>query len=351
MNLIVSRRTARTLGLSSILLFFACIPELDPGSSGLGDTSPPALVSWRLDASTALTIIFDEAVSALAQDFFLRDGAEPEPVGDCRPGDTPDSVVVTLSRAPEPGRPVMLDGSVADGKGNSVTFSLPFWGFNPTPARLMLNEIISQGSSSRPDLVEFRVLDGGNLAGLCFLVGSVLDYEHRYVFPNRVVEPGDYVVLHMKPLGNPLELDELQAKDQSAGVDANPEAWDFWYRGDGGGLPGTNGVLSLASSPYGSYQDALLYSDRTSQSDQKYRGFGSAATRDRADALFAAGMWLAAGEMVAPEDCFPSGGTTSTRSMCRGSASLDCDAASDWHIVPTKGATPGSVNSDEVYAP
>ncbi len=336
---------------TAVVLMAACIPELDPGPQEPGDLSPPALLSWQLTDADSVAIRFDEAVTVTAEDYLLHNGGEPEAASACEYGDSPDCIVVTLASIVAPGKPCMLDGRAQDEAGNSITFSVPLWGYNESPARLIINEILCQGSSTRPDWVEFRVLAGGNLAGLCCAVGSLNDYEHRYVFPNRLVESGDYVVLHLKPLGNPLEKDELDAKDQSGGMDANTLAWDFWYRGDGGGLPGSNGAVSLALSPMGAYEDALLYSDRTSASDEKYRGFGTAAMLARADAINAAAMWLAAGALVAPEDCFRPTGTTSTRTLCRLSSGLDSDAASDWHIVPTKGATPGAVNSDEVYVP
>jgi hypothetical protein len=96
--------------------------------------------------------------------------------------------------------------------------------------------------------------------------------------------------------------------------------------------------------------DAVLYSIRTADSDTKYGGFGSAALRDRVAAIVDSGAWFAS-EPPRPEDCARSEGTTSTRTICRSSSAGDSDSGGDWHVVPTKGSTLGTHNTDEVNVP
>ena len=40
-------------------------------------------------------------------------------------------------------------------------------------------------------------------------------------------------------------------------------AWDLWYRGGDGALPGKNGAVALCSSPRGAMLDAVAYSERS----------------------------------------------------------------------------------------
>ena len=199
--------------------------------------------------------------------------------------------------------------------------------------------------------MELAILDSGDLAGLTFRVGSAAYQVLRYVFPPCRVAAGEYVVLHLKPQGIPEETDETADAAASGGLDARPEARDFWYRDGDGGLPGENGVLSLYRSPTGALLDALLYCTRTSDSDTKYRGFGTQALLDQARSIVAEGGWLIAEPEVRPEDAARSAGTTSTRTLCRSSSSADTDSEADWHLVPTKGSTIGGTNSDAVYVP
>lgn len=335
------------------LCLCSCLPELQNGPFVPGDLRPAGITSWLCRSPREVSVLFDEAVSSNAADFavsgsFGADALALEAVG---PGTTEGELCLILGVEPAPGAPFTVAGMVLDAAGNATSFVLPFWGHNPEPAGLLISEVISEGSATHPDLVEFFVREAGDLAGLSFFVGTQADHDLRYVFPRVRVQAGDFIVLHLKPQGLSTEIDETGAADASGGIDAQPTARDFWFRDGAGAIPGKNGVLTLCVSPMGSLVDAFLYSDRTSESDQKYGGFGSTAFRNRVAGIVAAGGWLAEGEQPSPEDCFSSTGTTSTRSMCRSSDEADGDSRVDWHIVPTKGASPGQANSDERYQP
>jgi hypothetical protein len=110
-------------------------------------------------------------------------------------------------------------------------------------------------------------------------------------------------------------------------------------------------VISVYERPGGPIIDGLLYSNRTSDSDDRYRGFGTSDVLARAEELARDGGWRFAGALVAPEDGISPEGSTATRSLCRSSTSADTDGRGDWHIVPTRGSTFGVDNSDEAYAP
>ena len=105
----------------------------------------------------------------------------------------------------------------------------------------------------------------------------------------------------------------------------------------------------MYEKPEGKLLDCVLYSNRTSSSDQKYRGFGSNRLMLCADELAAEGGWIAALEQIAPEDAVNPDDSTATRSICRSSSSNDTNSKIDWHITPTRGATFGEVNTDEVF--
>jgi len=342
-------------------LLCACVPEVVQSLFSAEDLRPPSLLSWQSSGTNELLLVFDEPVQAAAADFRL--GLVAEDITRVVDGsglagfDVLDLSVTTegqlrlrLAAAVPPGAALALSGLASDLAGNSTSFTLPLWGYNPQPAALLINEIISAGSDSHPDVVELYVTRAGNLAGLCLYMGLADDYDLRYVFASCQVAAGEYLVLHLKPQGLDGELDELEAVDVSIGLDAYQYARDFWCH-VGVQLPGKNGVLSLYDSPYGTVLDALLYSERGSDSDTRYRGFGTAAFLARAEALVASGGWLAAEGVVRPEDAADSAAVTSTRTLGRSSTSADTDAAADWHVVPTRGASIGRQNTDERYQP
>lgn len=325
----------------------SCLPEAAAPPFAPGDLRPPAVVSWGPTGERELVVAFDEPIVEVLPGFASSPGAGVE---SARAGEDGRSVVVSLSEAQAPGARYAVSGTVADAAGNLSAFVLPYWGHNAEPPALLINELLTEGSSTRPDAVEFYALAGGQCAGLAFFVGAPVDYQLRYVFPPLRVEAGDYVVLHLKPQGLSAELDEMVDKAASGGADASVGAWDLWYRDGDGALPGKNGALSLCASPLGSFLDAVAYSERTVDSDVKYGGFGSAALRDRVAALVAAGAWRAS-DPPRPEDCARSAGVTSTRTLCRSSGSADTDSCADWHVAPTKGSSLGSANTDEAYVP
>ncbi|HPE88412.1 MAG TPA: Ig-like domain-containing protein [Spirochaetia bacterium] len=340
-------RIKRLSAVTAAAFLASCVPEPSPEWFSADDLRPPAVASWGPTGPSELVIGFDEEIASAEPGFASYPGPA---VASAVPGDDGRSVRVTLDGVLAPGAAYSVSGVVADAAGNLSGFALPYWGYNPDPPVMLINELITEGSATHPDAVEFYVAEAGDCAGLAFFVGSPSDYACRYVFPPLAADAGDYVTLHLKPQGDDGEVDESAAKDESAGLDASAGAWDLWYRGGDGALPGKNGAVALCSSPRGAILDAVAYSERYADSDTAYGGFGTAALRDRVAEIAAAGAW-AASDPPRPEDCARSTGTTSTRSLCRSSASDDTDSGADWHVVPTRGSTIGAANSDEAYVP
>ncbi len=332
--------------LLGVLVLAGCVPELVSDALEPRDLTPAGVVAWDSSGSRELLVEFDEEIHPAPGGF----AAAPD-LGVLETLAEGSRLRIRTGADAAPGRAFSLEGLVEDASGNTTSFVLPFWGYNPALPRVVINEALTQGSSAHPDALELRSLEAGNLAGLAFFVGTPGHPVLRYVFPDCEVAAGAFIVLHMSPQGIPQEIDETEDPTASGGLDAAPEARDFWYRDGGGALPGENGVLTLCRSPTGGLVDALLYSARTSESDSKYLGFGSQALLAQARDLASAGAWGFSGEDVRPEDAARSSGTTSTRTLCRSRDSGDSDSGSDWHVVPTRGSTIGSENTDERYEP
>jgi hypothetical protein len=323
-----------------------CESEIVAGILAPRDLTPPSVASWNSEGSREFVVEFDEDVSATPSGF-----AVVPAMGTLTVQAEGKDLKITSEAAAVPGASYSLEGTVLDACGNSTSFVLPFWGYNPRLPVVLINEALTQGSSTHPDAVELAILSTGNLAGLTFRVGSAGYSVLRYILPSCEAAAGEFVVLHLKPQGIAVEVDELADTGASGGLDASNGGRDFWYRGGDGALSGENGAVSLYGSPTGMLVDALLYSSRTSASDTKYAGFGSQALLDQATDIVAAGGWKTAGGAVSPEDAAASGCTTATRTLCRSSASADTDSSADWHVVPTRGSSLGAANSDEVYSP
>ena len=324
-------------------LLLGCGPFPDLRRIAAGDISPPVLLGAESITTRSAILLFNEPVAPVDGSMTLEPTIQPSAVS-C----TENSVVLDFSDDLTPGAPYFIESTVEDGTGNRTRFITQFYGFNPRIPEVVINEFITQGSGSHPDVVELLVLEDGNLSGMCVVEGTKNFWKDRCILPSVEVSTGDFVLVHFKPDGIASEIDETIDRAASDGKDTSPEAWDYWVK-EGNGLSGNNGVLTVYDKPEGRLIDGVLYSNRTSSSDQKYRGFGSKDVMLMADELHSEGGWKAGGELVTPEDGVNPDESTSTRSMSRSSSSLDTDSGADWHITPTRGATFGETNIDEIY--
>lgn len=337
-------KNIRTLTLLVLLgVPVACGPVQDPRSAE-ADLRPPQLQAIQTLGPAEISVEFDEDAALVADKTRISPAlAITEITG-------PGRQIVIRGETQTPGRLYTLEAEAEDAKGNRASFMADFYGYNGHVPRLLITEFITQGSGNHPDLVELKALTAGDMGGAVLYQGTPSSFDNRIVFPAFAVGEGAFILVHWKPSGDPGEVDETDDMAASKGFDVSDSAWDLWVAG-GKGLSGNNGVLSLYDRPGGKCLDGVLYSNRTSQSDELYRGFGSAGTLTRAEELVKDGGWKSAGARVSPEDAVNPEGSTSTRSMCRQSGSADTDTSADWHIVPTRKASFGAENCDEVYAP
>jgi len=337
-------RTNRTL-IALIVICAAtsgCGPLPDPRAVYSGDLQSPVFLGVRAVSATSLEVEFHEPVTARIADYA------------CKPDSVVTSVTVIdttvhidLADPLSAGAEYMVYGTAYDESGNSMKFITKVFGFNPAVPSLRINEFTTKGSGNHPDCVELIAESSGNLAGVTIYEGTPASWAERKVLPATPVETGDYIVVHFKPEGLETERDEVDRRDEAVGLDALPSAWDFWVTA-GDGLSGNNGAITLCDSPGGAVLDAVLYSNRTSSSDERYSGFGSRQVLEQAEFLTDAGAWRTVEPYPRPEDAVNPDDSTATRSICR-LPGIDTDAREDWYVVPTRGVSFGEENSREVY--
>lgn len=334
---------AATAALAGLAVIAGCAPLEDTLYFADQDFTPPSMISLEVTGPTSIVARFSEVTTA--ERAFVSSELGEVSVSQAGP-----ELTFETERAGEVGRPYQLEAVVTDEAGNTMSFVETVYGYNPAVPEVLINELTTQGSSTHPDVVELRLLSHGNLGGLTLYAGAPAEYDARIVFPDVELPADSYVVVHFKPEGIPEEIDELEDPTASGGLDATDTGWDFWVE-DSSGISGNNGAVSLYDQPGAGLLDAVIYSNRTSASDERYRGFGSKKALAMVDGVAADGGWVAAGAQVAPEDAVDPEDSTATRSMNRKRSPEDTDTAADWHIVPTSGYTFGAPNNDEEYAP
>ncbi len=333
-----------------VLLWCCCTPLIDLAETGEtfgvtgADLTPPVLGPAGAVDSFTFSLSFNEPLGAFHLENISPGIGDPQVVFDGT------EVMIESSSAQIPGTEYSLDIRATDTAGNSQQLIVRCYGYNADIAGLLINEFTCQGSSTHPDVLELKVTESGNLAGMAVLEGTDSNWDQRIILPECAVTPGDFILIHFKPQGIPEEVDETGAVDISGGLDSHPEARDFWVP-EGCGLSGNNGVLTVYTNPCGALIDAVVYSNRTSTSDTTYRGFGSSSMLNKVDTVTEEGGWTGEEAILRPEDAVDPEDSTATRSICRTAVPTDTDSSADWHIVPTSTASFGEINSDEVYIP
>jgi hypothetical protein len=324
------------------------------------DVSVPKIVSFRAgDNSTLIlscTKSFDlggELVKNLNETYYqsqlLKEYQED--------GKT---VVLTLPEQTVAGESYIFEGEITDKKGNTLTFSLPFTGFNENPARLLLSEIrtkhsTSSGEIKKSEYAELYVLEEGCTAGLEIISGS--DGESKkYVFPAVDVKKGEYIVVHFRQTYGGSCTDETGDNLELSTAADSSSARDLWVNNTESRISESD-VIVLRDSCRDKIIDAVLYS--VSGKTDWYYSFQKVL----ASVVFESGIWE---EGFLPENAAVSDGLSLTRTMSRLNAGEIIKSynagtengsfaqndlikvhAGDWAVV--SGATPGAENSKVVY--
>lgn len=320
----------------------ACGPEPVWLDFSRRDVTPPSVTGVRAVEATRIAIQFSEQAGLVANELVFE--------GDvCFKAIENDGNIasIVLTAPLEPGVSCKFAARARDISGNSLSFAATVLGHNPEIPDILINEVRTDGSGEKTDLIELYVRSSGNLAGLCLFSGVPGNHEARYEFPAIKVKAGDFIIVHCKKLGNGGENDETgDSVSVASAVDCHPRARDL-YCAKPLALSKNNGCLALCASLDGPFLDVLLYSNRRSDSDAKYGGFGATVLRTQATACAEAGAWEIQEAEITPEDCAASGKITGARSLCRKPGSNDTNSSKDWQVCATGKTTFGERNSSE----
>lgn len=174
-------------------------------------------------------------------------------------------VTFRLQEATEIGREYELFGVVEDRIGNSLTFTVPFSGYNATIPRMIMTEIqikYGKGSSGgqpiyRGEFVEFLALEDGNLIGLELFSASDGE-KKKYQFPNIEVKKGEVILVHLRTVGEGCVNEELDYNAATA-PHSKDEIRDLWDENTTARFNDSSDVIILRNRVDGSIIDGIMY--------------------------------------------------------------------------------------------
>lgn len=327
------------------------------------DKTAPQIVSFAFKQRSVLEMGCTEPVTL--KDVVFREAdslADATQAVSISYDDTKTVAELTLSAPTEIGVRYELCGIVEDMNGNTLTFSLPFTGYNDNLPCMILTEIRSAGTKASPEYIELYVLKGGNTAGV--EIWSAYDGKDKaYAFPPIDVQTGEYIVVHYRtdPDTPDLCIDErgddlALATFVSKKNDTCDTARDLWAENeDDSARINDNDVILLVCDNGSTIMDAVLYAKSTLKK-------WSTTQAEYAKLAAAKGLWNSA--ELAEAAC--NDGAYLSRPLCRQNVealkakTIADDAiirstADDWFVVANSaqkpGSTPGLPNSDEPYAP
>lgn len=170
-----------------------------------GDFSVPKITKFCATSSNSARIDFSREVELKNTELFLSD--EISSLGNVECKYEENSVLLEFQNETAIGIDYKVEGMAFDSAGNSLTFSVPFKGFNSNPAKVIITELrnaygtkTSKGEKvHRSEFVELYVLKDGNLSGL-EVVSAANGDKTKFVLPAVEVKEGDYVTLHMRTI-------------------------------------------------------------------------------------------------------------------------------------------------------
>ena len=175
------------------------------------------------------------------------------------------TVTYTLEEECEIGENYELFGVAEDVTGNSLTFCIPFVGFNSRIPELIMTEVQIKftGKSgkkevNRGEYVEFLVLKGGSLGGL-ELAGAMDGESKKYCFPPVDVEAGSVFLVHLRTAGQGC-VDERENLSEASAAHSADGILDLWSENTEARFNDSADVILLRNSA-GDILDVFMYAD------------------------------------------------------------------------------------------
>ncbi|MBR5645414.1 MAG: hypothetical protein IKX23_02085 [Treponema sp.] len=261
----------------------------------VGDYNPPVLNSVLVVDDTTVEFVFSENVKvtgcviSVVDDYDLFSSMSSSKTKDLSEalsaasgkygsieseissGESENIVRIKLKEKMVTGQKYEVYAGVKDNRGNSLSFVVPFIGYNARLPKIIFSEIQSASVSSqtksekengfyRNEFVELVCLSDGNLSGLEII--SANDGEKkRYVFPAVEVVKGEIIVVHLRNRGNGCVSEEGNDLSLAKNSYSSVGIRDLWSMCEETVLGNKTDVVILRNSADNKLLDAVMYRD------------------------------------------------------------------------------------------
>lgn len=283
----------QTLVLVGITLFavipFSCKVTTEGIEIIGGDYSAPAIESVNVIDENTVTMSFSESVTVrnvivspfipgVSDSLSHSDSSELSPSLAAASGqygmlntvvtesEDKKSVTFTFDEKTAIGKSYEVFGTVEDEIGNTLTFCVPFTGFNSSVPKMIMTEVqikyqkaTSKGNTIyRGEYVEFLALEAGNLAGL-ELISASDGEEKKYVFPAIDVKQGEIFIVHFRTIGEGCVNELGEDLNSATAPHSKDGVRDFWSESTVAHFNDSSDIILLKNTVDGSIMDGLMY--------------------------------------------------------------------------------------------
>jgi len=331
-----------------------------------GDYSSPKLLDFIVASADSLKLVFSDEIeldnlyvspSSASEAEFASSKINMTSV-DLDKTNVENGIEYTLHmpEKTECGKEYVLFAEAEDKKGNTLSFSTAFYGYNDMVPMIILSEVRTEASKPKPEFVELYCLSGGNTGGMILEIAYNKASSYKYTLPAADVCAGEYIIIHLRRYDDQKMfcVDETDSEPSSlsasTAADSCPDSRDFWLK-DNTKVIGKTSVIMLWERSRGRMLDALLLAESGKGNWQ------AANVGEAAQSAVLADIWID-GDSVSNAVC--SDKVTATRTVSRQNIAQLAAAvsnedflwpvpvsASDWMVVATSQATPGKENSSK----
>lgn len=180
------------------------------------------------------------------------------------------TVKIIIEEKTEIGKKYEIYGVVEDKIGNSLTFCVPFSGYNSKIPKILITEIhpamANQNNDEksknvrRVEYVKFLALTDGNLSGLKFCSG-LYGESKGYDFPAVNVKSGEFFTLHLRTKNDGCISEEGDDLSLAFSKYTSDNIRDLWISLDEKTVGDKKDILVVKNSITGKLYDAFMYSD------------------------------------------------------------------------------------------
>lgn len=241
---------------------FSCRSSVEGIQFLEGDYSSPKITGFSVKGTSSLELVCSEPVKVSKCCVKATDDENAEI--SCVTSVVGEHILmVTLEGSTVIGKDYVLEGLMEDEAGNSLSFSIPFKGFNDRLPVVVLSELRKSASlkTNRTEFIELYCLTGGNLSGLEVCSASEGD-KWSYSFGNIEVKEGEYITLHLRKTPELIAAGAADELEQDLTLSRTAESYkfarDLWCGTEKSCL-GADDIIMLKDCASGRIYDALLY--------------------------------------------------------------------------------------------